>query len=82
MELPNLAPTLLRLKATGAVTLTATNQTTSPEGAANPNKTLVLANLDDKIIRFAPGTYNMGNGNVQLGFDTPANVTVSAVQLT
>lgn len=82
MELPNQAPTLLHLKATGAVTLTATNQTQSDAGALNPNKTLVMANGNERVIRFSPGLFNMANGNVQLAFDAPANVTVAAYQMT
>lgn len=79
MELPNLAPTLLHIKATGAVTITATNQTKGPEGGANPNKaTGPLAAGNERIVRFDPGTYNMGNGSVQLAIDTPANCTVAA----
>lgn len=82
MELPNQAPTLLHLKATGAVTLTATNQTASDAGAVNPNKTLAMTTGNERVIRFSPGLFNMQNGNVQLSFDTPANVTVAAYQLT
>jgi hypothetical protein len=83
MELPNQAPTLLHIKATGVVNITATNQTKSPEGSANPDKvTGPLANGNERVVRFDPGTYNMGNGNVQLNIDTPANCTVAAYQLT
>lgn len=82
MELPNQAPTLLHIKATGVVSVTAVNQTTTPGGAPNPNQVVgPLANGNERIVRFDPGTYNMGNGNVQLNIDTPANVTVTAYQV-
>jgi hypothetical protein len=82
MELPNQAPTLLHLKATGAVSITAVNQTSTPEGAPNPNKvTGPIAAGNERVVRFDPATYNMGNGNVQLNIDTPANLTVTAYQL-
>jgi len=83
MELPNQAPTLLHVKnGSGApINVTATNQTASPEGSANPNKVTAVPAGGEMIIRYDPGTYNMGNGNVQLAFSATATVTVASYQL-
>lgn len=81
MEMPNTGHCMLHVKATGAVTVTATNQTASPEGSANPNKAVALTTGQERMIAFDRATYNMGNGNVQLAFDTPANATVTVYQV-
>lgn len=77
MELPNQGHTILHLKATGTVAVTAVNQTTV-DGAASANKVTSLTTGQEKVVSFPPGVYNMANGNVQLTIDTPANVTVAA----
>jgi hypothetical protein len=82
MECPNTAPTLLHVKnGSGAsINVTATNQTTQ-DGVAGANKVVAVAAGTERMIRFDPGTYNMGNGNVQLAFSATATITVAAFTL-
>lgn len=84
MELPNQAPTILHVKngSGAAITVTGTNQTFTPDGAQrNPDKVTNVPAGGEVAIRYEPGTYNMGNGSVQLTFSATAGVTVSVIQL-
>lgn len=83
MEFPNSAVMVLHIKtnATGPVNITVKNQTTTPEGTPNPDRVVNVPVSSERVIGpFPRATYNMGNGNIQVLIDTPANCTVTAYE--